>query len=51
MSKKWLTGPLAALLLVAAASAATAANTIILPRAGQVGIGAQGSSIRKDVYE
>ena len=39
MSKQWLTGPLAALLLLVAVSAATAANTIILPRAGQVGIG------------
>ena len=42
MSKQWLTGPLAALLLLVAVSAATAANTIILPRAGQVGIGLQG---------
>ena len=42
MSKKSITGIAVALLTALLASSAMAANTIILPRAGQVGIGIQG---------
>jgi len=40
--KKWLTGSIVSLLTLLAAGSAMAANTIILPRSGQVGIGLQG---------
>lgn len=42
MSKQWLTGSIAALFTVLLVGSALAANTIILPRAGQVGVGIQG---------
>lgn len=42
MSKSCLSGLLAALVLAAWAGSASAANTILLPRSGQVGVGLQG---------
>ncbi|MEO5988111.1 MAG: outer membrane beta-barrel protein [Candidatus Eisenbacteria bacterium] len=42
MLKQWFTGSIAALVTILAVGEASAANTIILPRAGQVGVGIQG---------